>query len=156
MKYLHLLAGLTLILLLDTNPANAVEYEFIGIGSEVLLKGSRDADISQSVGTFTMKILKEAQSKEILNYKGTAAGLLSINELTSDEELEDYEIISNTEMNTYGWCLTLDGNLPLESMPNQLFFASNQVVLRWYYAYAHYDQGEWEICLPVIKPRKIL
>jgi len=131
----------------------AIQFEFVGIDSHIIYRGEKKAEPNQSVGSFTLKVLEDAKARGVLDFTGSEAELRSINDLATDSALEDYEIISDEEMNTYGWCFTLDSVLP-HSTPNHVHFSSDAVTLRWYYAYAHYNRGWQEWCIPVRKKRQ--
>lgn len=57
-------------------------------------------------------------------------------------------VVNETEMKSFGWCFDVDGETP-GSYPHEVFIKSGTEHIRWYYAYAHYKDGEWiGACVP--------
>ena len=85
------------------------------------------------VGATTINALRELQ----IPYQGSETGIASINGLGSD-----LEVVSDTKMKAWGWCFAIDGKKS-DKMPNQSPMPSDAKILKWFYAYALYDQGSW-------------
>ena len=52
------------------------------------------------------------------------------------------EILGPQEMRSYGWCYEVDGVSP-EFFPHEYTLTPVNKSVRWYFAYAHYLNGEW-------------
>ena len=58
------------------------------------------------------------------------------------------EILSEREMKAYGWCYSINGEVP-EAFPDEVALGPQDKVV-WFFAYAHYLAGEWiSQCVPV-------
>ncbi len=79
-------------------------------------------------------------------YRGDASGIVSIRDTVSGDAA--IEVINNVEMRAYGWCFSLNGVEPSE-MPDKVPVTGEDDVVRWYFGYAHYRNGEWlSYCTP--------
>ena len=85
------------------------------------------------VGATTINALRELQ----IPYQGSEAGIASIKGLGSD-----LEVVSDTKMKAWGWCFAIDGK-ESDKMPDQTLLPPDAKILKWFYAYALYDQGSW-------------
>ena len=102
----------------------------------------------ESLGAFTVR----AFSDNGLEFIGAEHGINSIQGSPTGEEA--LEIISREEMNAYGWCYELNGRLFEGTYPDEVFPASDQDEITWFYGYAHYFRGEWKtMCEPAWKRR---
>ncbi len=106
---------------------------------------------AQSVGAFTLEGLDQLG----LRYEGTERGLNTIED--SVVGMDALEILSDTEMRAYGWCFSINGQVPEEFADViPLTSATDKVV--WFFAFAHYLEGEWIAqCVPAhtIAPAKL-
>lgn len=104
-------------------------------------------EAKQSVGELTITALTQAQ----IAYKGSATGIASIRDtVVGDQALE---IISDREMRAYGWCYRLNGVVP-EALADQVYVTTDQDQIEWFFAYAHYRDGEWrDYCQPTQKTK---
>ena len=55
--------------------------------------------------------------------------------------LDAMEVLSDTDMRSYGWCFEVDGKVP-ESYPDSIPLKGVKKIT-WFYAYAEYVKGEW-------------
>ena len=79
-------------------------FRVLGVKGQVLLQQSV-ARSSRTLGYVTNALLEEAVRLGALRqYRGSEGGVNSINELGSA-----LEVLSETEMNAYGWCYRVDG-----------------------------------------------
>lgn len=129
-----------LVGVLLTIPIWAIEWEIIGQESKLpVYSGKLDADLSQSLGEVTVKILEDNK----IPYIGNEAGILSIlGTPTGDDAIV---IVDGDTMRVYGWCNEVDGIQP-SLMPDKFFFASQEAKLRWFFAFIVNDKGKWQEC----------
>lgn len=139
MTQTHKTLGLSILIFLYSLTSYSVEIEVIGHNNEVLLQSTISKELPSSVGEITVEVFDEFQ----VPYEGSIYGISKIYEL--DQYLD---IISNVEMKAYGWCFSLDG-VTVETLTDETLVESPDAIIRWYYAYAHYDSGEWIAqCVP--------
>lgn len=101
-----------------------------------------DKDIS--VGELTLLIFNENN----ISYIGNEKGFNSI--MGSPIGLDALEVVSDKELNAYGWCFSINDTLP-ESFANTIKVLPNDKI-KWWYGYAHYDEGVWTSqCRPSFK-----
>jgi hypothetical protein len=95
-----------------------------------------------TLGDFTVKALSDAQ----VPFKGSREGIVSIqNSPSGDDALE---VLSDSEMRAYGWCVSVNGKQP-SAMPDQVILSDVNSRVIWFYAYALYSAGEWKkFCVP--------
>ena len=124
-----------------------ITIDFIGPCSvKPLLETTLSRDFS-NVGQATISTLETFE----IQFQGTEAGLNSA--FGTPIGMEAMEILSDTEMRSYGWCFEVDGQVP-NSFPNAIALSRVQQEVRWFYAYAHYLNGEWvSQCEPAYKLR---
>lgn len=130
-------------LLLAASPAQAAQVVIEDPCSATpWLESKLPAATGKSVGAVTITALDAAH----FFYVGTAAGISSIrNTVTGDAALE---AVSDTEMRAYGWCYSLNGVEP-NQMPDAVFLTNETDEIRWYFGYAHYQNGAWiSYCTP--------
>lgn len=122
-----------------TQSAAAIQFEIIGRNEEVLMRLETQADLTQSAGEVTLQYLSH---QEQLTYIGDSHGISEIGGLGSDivEENGVYKV--------YGWCYSINSVIP-GTYAGETFLTAQTDTLRWFYAYALYQNGEWgEMCLP--------
>lgn len=113
---------------------------------EISYKGEKIyEDALPSVGTFTVDRLLNLK----IPFVGDESGIISISETPfSDAAIE---IASDTEMFLYGWCYQVNGVSP-DQIPSNYYFNNQHDHLRWYFAYSHFQMGEWvSMCVPAFK-----
>ena len=114
-------------------PAHAVTVEVLGQRGEQLLKQNLDATLPTNAGEVTIAIFDQYK----VPYVGSTAGIAEIYNLK-----QEIRFVSDTEMKAYGWCFSIDG-VVVDTMPDQTLVSTNDSVIQWYYAYAHYKDGQW-------------
>ncbi|AZZ37027.1 hypothetical protein CIK05_09555 [Bdellovibrio sp. qaytius] len=85
-------------------------------------------------------------NKGSIPYTGDATGIGSINgSPVGDDALE---VLSDSTMRAYGWCVEVDGVQP-DVMPDKVMISENVKHIRWFYAFSLYVSGEWtQYCTP--------
>lgn len=123
--------------------ANEPLLRVIGVNHEVVYE-HRITSRFYDLGSLTERTLEAAlASRGINEFRGSAGGVSSINKMGGV-----LEVLSDTEMNAYGWCYRVDGVSP-DLMPNQYLLTGREAVIEWYYAYAHIDHDRWtSMCVP--------
>jgi hypothetical protein len=118
-------------------------FRVLGVRGEVLLE-RRIVLSGGSLGRVSDTLLKQAQSARLIRqYQGSEGGVTSINDLGSA-----LEVLSDTQMNAYGWCYHVDGR---ESglLAHQYALTGTERQIEWFYAYAHLDRNQWKaMCVP--------
>lgn len=112
----------------------AVTVEVIGPKNDVILPATKfNANISRTLGEITVAVFEN----QGINFDGDAHGMKSIS------GYENYvEVVSSTEFKAYGWCFSVNGVAP-DTMSDQTYFENEDDILGWYFAFAHYKDGEW-------------
>lgn len=120
-----------------TFSALAYEVNFIGpCSSEPLFTTEVAWEQEQNVGRMSLDVLNDFQ----IPYQGTVEGLNQI--FNTPIGREAMEIISDHEMLAYGWCYAVDGVVP-ELLAHEFKIGAEAKVVSWFYAFAHYKNGEW-------------
>lgn len=118
---------------------------FIGPCSEKTLYEQEITPQFKTVGDASLHVLTQSG----LPFEGNERGIHSIQGTPTG--MEAMEIISANEMRAYGWCYEVDGMVP-EKFPHQVAITENTKTIRWYFAYAHFLNGEWiDQCAPAYK-----
>jgi hypothetical protein len=128
--------------------AYATELKFIGACDEDFVMRTEVNESFQNVGVLTIQTLK----KFGIPFLGNEHGLNTV--FNSPIGLDALEIISDTEMRSYGWCFEVNGIIP-ELFPSEIPLTSEIQSITWFYGYAHYLDGVWKSqCEPAwkIKP----
>ncbi len=83
--------------------------------------------------------------KEGLQWDGSRIGVEQLIEIpTEDNELV---ILSDKEMLAYGWCYSVNGEVP-EEYPHKITILPGDRIV-WYFAYSRYLEGKWvSQCVP--------
>jgi len=116
--------------------ASLLSVEFVGpCSSEPLLSATASRDQASTVGELTIQTL----DRFTIPYLGTAGGLNSA--FGTPIGLDALEVLSDSEMRSYGWCYSVDGVAP-EVYPHEIAL-SEVSKIRWFYAFAHYVRGQW-------------
>lgn len=145
MKYAFFLT-FTLFLLAHSNQSFAVYYSVIGpCSSTPISQGVFPTDLSDSVGQITIDIL----DLQKIPFVGSEQGIASI--ANSPVGLDAFEVLSDVKMRSYGWCYSINGEIP-DVLASQSFFTEQSDYLVWFYGYSTYDQGVWtDYCVPSYK-----
>lgn len=112
----------------------AITIEVIGPKNDIIIPKTKfNANISRTVGEITVAIFEDQN----ITFDGNARGMKSI------KGYENYvDIVSPSEFKAYGWCFSVNGVSP-DTMSDQTHFENEDDVLGWYYAFAHYKDGNW-------------
>lgn len=114
-----------------------------------LLETSLRSAETKSVGQVTIDALEAFEAP----YQGSENGLNSA--FNSPVGLDAMEVISDSEMKSYGWCFEVDGKLS-EVMPGDYKIGPKTQSVRWFIGYAHYKNGNWiSQCTPAYKSKFI-
>jgi len=101
-----------------------------------------------TVGELTIEALKNSD----LKFAGSPTGINSINGTVTG--LDAIEVISDKEMNAYGWCYKVDGREPT-LLPSEMFIKTGDEKIHWFFAYSHYLNGKWlTMCTPTSKTKR--
>lgn len=104
---------------------------------------------SRTVGQVTIDTLESFEAP----YVGSEQGLNSA--FGTPTGLDAMEVISDTEMKSYGWCYEVDGKLS-EVMPGDYKITPKTQSIRWFVGYAHFKNGNWiSQCTPAYKSKFI-
>ncbi len=103
----------------------------------------------RSLGEVTVRVLEEMKRQVRIDFQATAQGVSRIGNLGSD-----LEVISDTRMKAYGWCVRVKRDniweYP-EVMPDAFLLTEDLTAMEWFYAYAEFDaeKGGWfRQCVP--------
>jgi hypothetical protein len=131
-------------LLFLTYSSFAMTFRVYGVGGNLLLDAQVQNGVT-SVGQISNSSLLQATQQRLLGeYQGSENGVLSINGLGSA-----LEVLSDTEMNAYGWCYRVDGVVPHGLMPDQYKLRGTEKSIEWFYAYAKFIKSDWaSMCVP--------
>ncbi len=123
--------------------AQETHFRVLGIQGQVLME-QRSELSPGSVGAITHAILVRSLAQGyVQQYQGSDSGVLSINGLGSA-----LEVLSDTQMNAYGWCYRIDGKLP-GIYANQYQLTGEETQIEWFYGYAHLEEKDWtSMCVP--------
>jgi hypothetical protein len=100
---------------------------------------------TNTLGDITVSLLQKHQ----VPFQGDRSGIKSI--LNSPVGDDAIEVLSNSELRAYGWCVSVNGQQPAE-MPDTVILKGSQNQVIWFYAYSRYDRGVWkDYCTPSFK-----
>jgi len=129
----------------------ALSFEVIGPCSEQPIYQTTTTLHNSNLGFVTEYLFK----KDGIPYLGDQGGFRSIaNSPFGDEALE---VLSDSTMRSYGWCVEVDGKQP-EVMPDEVMISKTVKHIRWFYAFTFYDSGKWtQFCTPshLVKSQQI-
>ncbi len=124
---------------------NALEIEFIGPCQDGPLLKTEVDEAFENVGAITIAVLEKFQAPHIGNEIGLHTAF------NTPIGLEALEVISDEEMNSYGWCYEVDGIIP-ESFPVEYKITPDIKKISWFFGHARYFRGEWtDQCLKTFK-----
>lgn len=125
-------------------PAQAANLKIIGPCQEQALHQLQVPSQATTLGDLTVKALAENR----IPFQGDRTGIKSIeNSPVGDEALE---ILSDSQMRAYGWCVSVNGVEP-GVMPDEVPLRGDEDIV-WFYAYTLYDRGTWkDVCTPSYK-----
>lgn len=103
-------------------------------GSPVLEKQLRSDQTN--VGEVTNEFLSQAFN----DYVGSPLGVNTV--LGTPTGLDALEILSRSQMRSYGWCYSVNGIVP-EVYPSNFVLSEKDQSVVWFYGFAFYDSGSW-------------
>jgi hypothetical protein len=120
----------------------ALSFEVIGPCDSKPIFESTTTMRNTNLGHLTEFVL----NKNSIPYTGDETGISSIaGSPVGDDALE---VLSDTQMRAYGWCVEVDGFQP-DVMPDQVMISESVQHIKWFYAFSLYDNGEWtQYCTP--------
>jgi hypothetical protein len=127
------LRSLLFFLLLVAANAYGADFKIAGKNGEVLFEKKIQANLSWTLGRISVDVF----TANNIPFEGGEGGVASLFQLGSA-----MEVISNTEMKAYGWCFSVNGLSP-DMMGDEFFLTGQDDQIVWYYAYAHYKDGQW-------------
>lgn len=113
--------------------AHAVTLQVIGQKGQLLFTGESVPSLPSNIGQISLDVF----DKQKIAYDGSVDGIVALFGLG-----QEIEVISKTEIKAHGWCFSIDGHVP-NTMADETVVSSQDTVIQWYYAYAHYKDGEW-------------
>ncbi len=113
--------------------AQAITVEVVGEKGEQLFKQNIGLMLPSTVGESTIAIFDQHS----VPYVGSDSGIVEIYNLK-----QDIKVVSDTEMKAYGWCFSINGAV-VETMPDETEVLAADAIIQWFYAYAHYKDGQW-------------
>ncbi|PIP93079.1 MAG: hypothetical protein COW00_19095 [Bdellovibrio sp. CG12_big_fil_rev_8_21_14_0_65_39_13] len=116
-----------------TTSAYALSFQISYKGNVLFSQNHYDIDLQEHLGIPTLELLNQSG----LDFEGGSYGVKSISGLGNK-----IESVSSTEMKAYGWCFSIDSQVP-ETMIDETFASTQDSQLRWFYAYAHFKNGQW-------------
>lgn len=140
---LFLVRSVILLLVSFSAVAGQVNFKVTGVGGQTIYEAQKYF-MPVTLGTLTNEVLEHALfRKQIAEYQGNDGGVLSINRLGNA-----LEVLSDTEMNAYGWCYKVDG-VAADLLANQYELTGNESTIEWFYAYARLEKNIWtSMCVP--------
>lgn len=134
---------LVVFILLSVFKSYAGSLEIIGpCDEEPLFKTTFTLGKANSnVGDETISILE----KNRIPYLGTEQGINSIFDTPIGKDA--YEVLSNNDVNAYGWCYSVNGISP-EVNPHEMQIQKGDKIV-WWFGYSQFKDGHWLTqCLP--------
>lgn len=125
--------------------AHAATLDIIGPCSKRPILSLETSDQFETVGDLTMHYLR----KNRVQFQGNERGINSM--FNTPIGLDAMEVLSDTQMRSYGWCFRVNGRVP-ESYADQVNLNKGDHV-EWYFGYAWYDKGWISICNPSYEVR---
>jgi hypothetical protein len=127
----------------------ASTFQVIGPCSPQPLYQAEVRSQAPTLGDLTVEVLKNAA----IPFQGDRSGIKAIyNSPVGDDALE---VLSNTQMRSYGWCVSINGQQP-GVMPDEVKLTGSQNHIVWFYAFTLYDRGVWKnFCTPSYKVKSL-
>jgi len=122
-----------LFLLTFNSTAYALTFEISYQGQILFAQEQYEIELQEHLGIPTIELLNQSG----LEYEGGTYGLKSISGLGNK-----IVSVSAAEMKAYGWCFSIDSQVP-ETMIDETYTQKQNSHLRWFYAYAHFKDGLW-------------
>lgn len=131
------------LLALMNKPSFAATFEIYGPCSDRPLF-SQEINLAkfQTIGDVTVYLLE----KNRIPYKGNEKGINQI--FNSPLGLDAIEVLSDTKMNSYGWCYTVDDEISM-NYADEFYTNSSIKKVKWFYAYSELVKDQWiSMCKP--------
>jgi hypothetical protein len=143
-------ASLIIWMTLPTLPAFALDFKVVGPCSETpQFQTSISAAADSNLGDLTIATLKS----HAIPFDGSREGIKSIQQSPTGDDA--FEILSDTQMRAYGWCVAIDGVQP-DQMPGSVRIPAGAKEILWFYAFSFYDAGTWkDYCTPSWKVKSL-
>lgn len=125
-----------LVSLLFCSSILAHTIEFIGPCSSKPLLSQELAPKFETVGDLTIYTLE----KNRIPYLGDEQGINSV--FNTPVGMDSLEVISDTEMRSYGWCYFVDGKMSTD-YANKYYLKPTDKKIQWIYGYAHLIKDQW-------------
>ena len=122
-----------LIALVISLNAYSATLDIIGPCSEKPLLSIHALDQFETVGDMTVHYF----SKNKVPFQGNERGMNSI--FNSPIGLDAMEVLSDTQMRSYGWCFKVNGEVPFDFADAVYLNEGDHV--QWFFSYAWYDKG---------------
>lgn len=121
---------------------SALEFSVIGPCDPKPILKTQAPSQETTLGDLTLEVLKANQ----MPFQGDRSGIKMIaGSPMGDDALE---VLSDSLMRAYGWCVLVDGRQP-DRMPDEVPLNLATKEITWFYAFALYDRGEWKsFCTP--------
>jgi hypothetical protein len=79
--------------------------------------------------------------------------LLSITTAGNETLGIEKEIVNDAEVRYFGWCYSVDGVTPADTLPDEYILTGSEKSIVWYYGYALRVRGKWtRQCIPAYAP----
>lgn len=140
---------LVLASLMMASSASALDFKVIGPCSETPQVQTTVAASATTLGDLTVSTLTSLG----VPFTGERSGIATIADSPQGDEA--LEVLSDTQMRAYGWCVEIDGLQP-DVMPDEVPVTAATKSITWFYAYSFYDAGVWkDYCSPSWKLRTL-
>ena len=130
----NLLTAAFAVAICSTSYAHTIE--FIGPCSEKPLLSQEYGNKFETVGDLTVYAL----DKNRIPYLGDEQGINSV--FNTPVGMDSLEVISDTEMRSYGWCYFVDGKMSSD-YANKYYLKPSDKKIQWIYGYAHMIKDQW-------------
>jgi hypothetical protein len=128
------LAALTAVLFCSSIWAQTIE--FIGPCSERPLFSQEYGNKFETVGDLTVHAL----DKNRIPYLGDEQGINSV--FDTPVGMDALEVLSDTEMRSYGWCYFVDGKMSSD-YANKYYLKPTDKKVQWIFGYARFVKDQW-------------
>lgn len=127
---------------LISQASEALEFQVRNLCNDQAAFEKKVPSQESTLGDLTVAVFNQNQ----IPFQGDRSGLKAIfNSPVGDAALE---VLSDSQMRAYGWCVLVDGKSP-DRMPDEVLISEKTKTIRWFYAFALYDQGQWkDFCTP--------
>jgi len=121
----------------------ALDFTIVGPCNKAPLFNKKiNVSAEVNLGELSVAVLTKNQ----IPFKGAAEGINSI--YNTPVGIDAIEVVSDTKMRAYGWCFSIDGEVP-DKMPDQIPVFKDSKKVLWWFAYSTQDMGKWvDYCVP--------